>query len=101
MSKTDSWISELDGGMRQTEASAQNKDADASGAHRELRRRQPARGLIGRWLLTKPKILILDEPSRGIDVGAKAEVHRLISKLAGEGLAGHHDFFGIARGSWL
>jgi inositol transport system ATP-binding protein len=45
------------------------------------------KGLIGRWLLTKPRILILDEPTRGIDVGAKAEIHRLISKLAGEGLA--------------
>jgi len=43
--------------------------------------------LIGRWLLTKPKILILDEPTRGIDVGAKAEIHKLISRLAGEGLA--------------
>ncbi|WP_378949136.1 sugar ABC transporter ATP-binding protein [Mesorhizobium sp. ANAO-SY3R2] len=43
--------------------------------------------LIGRWLLTKPKILILDEPTRGIDVGAKAEIHRLISQLAGEGVA--------------
>jgi inositol transport system ATP-binding protein len=43
--------------------------------------------LIGRWLLTKPKILILDEPTRGIDVGAKAEIHKLVSKLAGEGVA--------------
>ena len=43
--------------------------------------------LIGRWLLTKPKILILDEPTRGIDVGAKAEIHRLISQLAGQGVA--------------
>ena len=43
--------------------------------------------LIGRWLLTKPKILILDEPTRGIDVGAKAEIHRLITQLAGEGVA--------------
>lgn len=43
--------------------------------------------LIGRWLLTRPKILILDEPTRGIDVGAKAEIHRLVSKLAGEGVA--------------
>ncbi|MGB8314239.1 MAG: sugar ABC transporter ATP-binding protein, partial [Aestuariivirga sp.] len=43
--------------------------------------------LISRWLLTRPKILILDEPTRGIDVGAKAEIHRLISKLAGEGVA--------------
>jgi inositol transport system ATP-binding protein len=43
--------------------------------------------LIGRWLLTKPKILILDEPTRGIDVGAKAEIHKLITRLAGEGVA--------------
>ncbi len=43
--------------------------------------------LIARWLLTQPRILILDEPTRGIDVGAKAEIHRLISQLAGEGLA--------------
>ncbi|MDN3557836.1 sugar ABC transporter ATP-binding protein [Halomonas maura] len=43
--------------------------------------------LIGRWLMTKPRILILDEPTRGIDVGAKAEIHKLITKLAGEGVA--------------
>ncbi|HEY7505474.1 MAG TPA: sugar ABC transporter ATP-binding protein [Gemmatimonadales bacterium] len=43
--------------------------------------------LIGRWLLTGPRILILDEPTRGIDVGAKAEIHRLIAELAREGAA--------------
>jgi inositol transport system ATP-binding protein len=43
--------------------------------------------LIGRWLMTHPKILILDEPTRGIDVGAKAEIHKLISRLAGQGVA--------------
>ncbi|MGO4835596.1 sugar ABC transporter ATP-binding protein, partial [Rhizobiaceae sp. 2RAB30] len=43
--------------------------------------------LIGRWLLTKPKILILDEPTRGIDVGAKAEIHKLVTQLAREGVA--------------
>ena len=43
--------------------------------------------LIARWLLTKPKILILDEPTRGIDVGAKAEIQRLISGLAQQGVA--------------
>lgn len=43
--------------------------------------------LIARWLLTKPRILILDEPTRGIDVGAKAEIHRLISQLAQQGVA--------------
>ncbi|KGT92709.1 D-ribose transporter ATP-binding protein [Enterobacter cancerogenus] len=43
--------------------------------------------LICRWLLTKPRILILDEPTRGIDVGAKAEIHRLIVELARQGVA--------------
>ncbi len=43
--------------------------------------------LIARWLLTQPRILILDEPTRGIDVGAKAEIHRLISELASQGVA--------------
>ena len=43
--------------------------------------------LIGRWLLTKPKVLILDEPTRGVDVGAKAEIHQLIARLASQGTA--------------
>jgi len=43
--------------------------------------------LVSRWLLTSPDILILDEPTRGIDVGAKAEIHRLMSRLAQEGKA--------------
>lgn len=43
--------------------------------------------LVSRWLLTAPDILILDEPTRGIDVGAKSEIHRLMSKLAQEGKA--------------
>ena len=43
--------------------------------------------LIGRWLLTNPRILILDEPTRGIDVGAKAEIHRFVTELARDGVA--------------
>ena len=43
--------------------------------------------VLGKWLATNPSVLILDEPTRGIDVGAKAEVHRIISDLAAEGLA--------------
>ena len=43
--------------------------------------------LIGRWLLTHPRILILDEPTRGIDVGAKTEIHQLITQLAAQGAA--------------
>ncbi|HEY2411761.1 MAG TPA: sugar ABC transporter ATP-binding protein [Pirellulaceae bacterium] len=42
---------------------------------------------VARWLATKPKLLILDEPTQGIDVGAKAEIHRLMSELAGRGMA--------------
>jgi rhamnose transport system ATP-binding protein len=43
--------------------------------------------VLGKWLATKPSVLIVDEPTRGIDVGTKAEVHRLLSELAGEGMA--------------
>ncbi|MCD2170997.1 sugar ABC transporter ATP-binding protein [Microbacterium sp. JC 701] len=43
--------------------------------------------VIGKWLATEPKVLIVDEPTRGIDVGTKSEVHRLLSELAQQGLA--------------
>ncbi|ABM04494.1 monosaccharide ABC transporter ATP-binding protein, CUT2 family [Psychromonas ingrahamii 37] len=43
--------------------------------------------IIGKWLVTNPKLLILDEPTRGIDIGSKAEIHNLIRKLANEGYA--------------
>ena len=45
------------------------------------------KALISRWLLTLPEVLMIDEPTRGIDVGAKSEIHRLMSMLAQEGKA--------------
>jgi rhamnose transport system ATP-binding protein len=42
--------------------------------------------VISKWLASKPRVLILDEPTRGIDIGAKVEVHRIISELAASGL---------------
>ncbi len=42
---------------------------------------------LARWLATEPKVLILDEPTQGVDVGAKAEIHRLMGELAAQGLA--------------
>ena len=42
--------------------------------------------LLGKWLSLKPKVIIMDEPTRGIDVGAKSEIHNLLRKLAGEGV---------------
>jgi len=43
--------------------------------------------VLGKWLAMKPKVLLLDEPTRGIDVGAKAEIYDLVHRLAGQGLA--------------
>jgi ABC-type sugar transport system ATPase subunit len=43
--------------------------------------------VVAKWLASKPKVLIMDEPTRGVDVGAKSEIHRLISELAQQGLA--------------
>lgn len=43
--------------------------------------------MLSKWLNTRPRLLILDEPTRGIDVGAKAEVHQMIDDLAAEGVA--------------
>jgi D-xylose transport system ATP-binding protein len=43
--------------------------------------------ILGRWLNAKPKILILDEPTRGVDIGAKVEIYRLLDRLAADGAA--------------
>ena len=42
---------------------------------------------LARWLATRPKLLILDEPTQGVDIGAKSEIHKIIRRLAQEGLA--------------
>ncbi len=56
-------------------------------AIRELSGGNQQKVVLGKWLLTNPRVLLLDEPTRGIDVGAKVEVHRVIGELAAEGLA--------------
>jgi ribose transport system ATP-binding protein len=43
--------------------------------------------VIGKWLVRNPKLLILDEPSRGVDVGARGEIHRIIRELAAQGMS--------------
>ena len=42
---------------------------------------------LGRWLVNPPAVLMLDEPTQGVDVGAKSEIHRLIGELAAQGMA--------------
>jgi len=54
---------------------------------RELSGGNQQKVVISKWLLTQPKVMILDEPTRGIDIGAKAEVHRLMGELAAQGMA--------------
>jgi rhamnose transport system ATP-binding protein len=43
--------------------------------------------MLAKWLNAQPSVLILDEPTRGIDVGAKAEVHQIVDELAASGMA--------------
>ena len=43
--------------------------------------------ILARWLVLSPKVLIVDEPTRGVDVGAKSEVHALLDQLAAQGVA--------------
>ena len=43
--------------------------------------------VLGKWLATEPRVLLMDEPTRGIDVGSKAEIYRLMHELAGNGAA--------------
>ncbi|HEY0806262.1 MAG TPA: ATP-binding cassette domain-containing protein, partial [Pseudonocardiaceae bacterium] len=65
--------------LRIKAASPDQKVAELSGGNQQ-------KVLLARWLCLRPKVLLLDEPTRGIDVGAKAEVQRLIDELAGDGL---------------
>ena len=53
--------------------------------------------ILARWLLIEPKVLLLDEPTRGIDVGAKAEIYQLIRRLASRGPGDRHDLERAAR----
>ncbi len=66
--------------LRIKAASPNQKVSELSGGNQQ-------KVMLARWLCLNPKVLLLDEPTRGIDVGAKAEVQQLIDELAQEGLA--------------
>jgi len=63
------------------------KTADAETPIRNLSGGNQQKVLLARWLATQPAVIILDEPTRGIDVGAKQEIEQLIAKLRADGLA--------------
>jgi ABC-type sugar transport system ATPase subunit len=73
---TDSYIADL----RIKVSSREQVVSDLSGGNQQ-------KVVLARWLATRPRILILDEPTRGIDVAVKAEVHRIISELAAQGVS--------------
>ena len=55
--------------------------------------------VLSKWMATKPRVLIFDEPTRGIDVGAKVEIYKLINELARRRRRHPHDQLGAARGA--
>lgn len=63
------------------------KTADAETPIRNLSGGNQQKVLLARWLATQPEVIILDEPTRGIDIGAKAEIEQLITKLRADGLS--------------
>lgn len=63
------------------------RPADPEAQVRHLSGGNQQKVLLARWLLTEPRFLILDEPTRGIDIGAKAEIQKLVARLADEGTA--------------
>jgi simple sugar transport system ATP-binding protein len=73
---TRKWIEALDIRPANPEAQVRN----LSGGNQQ-------KVLLARWLLTDPRLLILDEPTRGIDIGAKAEIQKLVARLAADGTA--------------
>ena len=65
----------------------QIKTADRETPVKQLSGGNQQKVILGRWLLTHPDFLILDEPTRGIDIGTKTEIQKLIVKLASEGMS--------------
>ena len=83
------WLKEdrEDSLARQYKASLSIKAPTVDTVARTLSGGNQQKVALARWLATRPRILILDEPTQGIDVGTKAEIHRMIRELANQGIA--------------
>lgn len=78
--KIDHWVQALVQQLKIRTPNLEQRARNLSGGNQQ-------KAVIARWLAVNPKILILDEPTRGIDVASKAEIHALISELAAKGMA--------------
>ena len=78
--KIDLWVRDVVQQLKIRTTSVQQRVRNLSGGNQQ-------KVVISRWLAVNPKILILDEPTRGIDVASKAEIHALIGELAAKGMA--------------
>ncbi|MGW4244285.1 sugar ABC transporter ATP-binding protein, partial [Nocardia sp. NPDC004722] len=76
----DEWVSKYIAALRITPADPTLPVKALSGGNQQ-------KVLLARWLVTQPRLLILDEPTRGIDIGAKTEIQRLVLSLSEEGMA--------------
>jgi simple sugar transport system ATP-binding protein len=63
------------------------RPADPDALMRNLSGGNQQKVLLARWLITEPEVLILDEPTRGIDIGAKAQIQQLVADLAQKGMS--------------
>jgi ABC-type sugar transport system ATPase subunit len=78
----------LSGAMQKIKERLRLKSGDIrTGVARSLSGGNQQKVILGRWLLRKPRLFILDEPTRGVDVGAKQEIYRLLAELAEGGMA--------------
>ena len=84
------WRSTTASGMNIRTPSVYQKVLNLSGGNQQ-------KVVLSKWLFSGPEVLILDEPTRGIDVGAKYEIYTLINALADQGKGGDHDLLRDAR----
>ena len=87
------WSSEYRKALNIRMASPEQLVANLSGGNQQ-------KVVLARWLALRPKVLIVDEPTRGIDVGAKVEVHNLLFDMARVRHRRHRDLVGAARRCW-
>ena len=92
LASTSSWFAWLDGDSEHQHTERWARELKLKAAHLDQAAGELSGGnqqkiVLAKWLLTEPKVLFLDEPTRGVDVGAKVEIYQWVQKLASQGMA--------------